>query len=79
MPNCIQPKEKFCPPEKGTIIRIAIAPQTTINLLGLLELTSPSGICLLVNLPFLSKKCGHDVKSIIESFRDAGGKIEVVE
>lgn len=60
MSNCIQPIQDFCPPQKGTIIRVAIAPQTTVSLLGLLELTSPSGICLLVNLPFLRKKCRCD-------------------
>lgn len=78
MSNCVQPTQEFCKPQKGTIIRIAIAPGTTISLFGLFELTSPSGICLLVNLPFLARRCGRDSESLLDALRNSGCKVEYV-
>lgn len=74
------PQPDPCPGKKGTIIRIFIAPGTTISLFGLLEVTSPSGICLLVNIPLLA---GGDEKfdlgGILDSLKKAGCKVEFVE
>lgn len=42
-----------CPQLPGTLLRINIPAGTTINLLNLLELTSPGGICLIVRIPLL--------------------------
>ena len=42
-----------CPQLPGTLVRINIPAGTTINLLNLLELTSPGGICLIVRIPLL--------------------------
>ena len=48
-----------CGPLPGTILRVAIPPGTVINLLNLIEIDSPSGICLIVRLPFLSGLLGN--------------------
>ncbi|MPM30541.1 hypothetical protein SDC9_77091 [bioreactor metagenome] len=42
-----------CPQLPGTLVRINIPAGTTINLLNLLELTSPGGICLIVRSPLI--------------------------
>jgi hypothetical protein len=42
-----------CGPLPGTLLRVAIPPGAVINLLNLIEIASPSGICLIVRLPFL--------------------------
>ncbi|WP_207751735.1 hypothetical protein [Clostridium rhizosphaerae] len=43
----------------GTVLRINIPAGATINILNLVELTSPSGICLILRLPFLGGECGE--------------------
>jgi len=67
-------KPEFCPELGGTILRIAIPPGFTINLLGLIELTSPSGICLIIRLPFIDS----NVNGILDTIRKAGGTVEVL-
>ena len=72
-----------CPQLPGTILRIFIPAGAVINLLNLIELTSPSGICLILRLPFLGgdiKKCFSmpDLSRVLESVKNAGGTIEVV-
>ena len=42
-----------CGPLPGTLLRVAIPPGAVINILNLIEIASPSGICLIVRLPFL--------------------------
>lgn len=42
-----------CGPLPGTIFRAFVPPGAAINLLNLVEVASPSGICLIVRLPFL--------------------------
>ncbi|TYQ14705.1 UNVERIFIED_CONTAM: hypothetical protein Cloal_1069 [Acetivibrio alkalicellulosi] len=70
------PTKKFCPQLPGTVLRISIPPGAVINLLNLIEVTSPGGICLIIRLPFIGgeKKLG----GLFDSIRDAGGSIEVV-
>ena len=42
-----------CGPLPETLLRVAIPPGTVVNILNLIEIASPSGICLIVRLPFL--------------------------
>jgi len=46
-----------------------------INLLNLIELTFPSGICLIIRLPIL----GEDLKlnSVVDVIQEAGGSVEL--
>ncbi len=42
-----------CGPLPGTIFRAFVPPGAVLNVLNLVEVASPSGICLIVRLPFL--------------------------
>lgn len=65
-----------CPQLPGTILRIFIPAGAVINLLNLLEITSPSGICLIIRIPLL---CGKSVLSgLVDSIKAAGGTVELV-
>jgi len=69
-----------CQPLSGTVLRIFIPAGAVINLLNLIELSSPSGICIILRLPFLSKKHSkYDFSSLLDSIRQAGGKVEFGE
>jgi hypothetical protein len=71
---------KICPQKKGTLLRIFIPPGAEINLLDLIEIGSPGGICIIIRLPFLEKLCDkHSVAGIFDSIKRAGGRIEFVE
>lgn len=50
---CNRPCETRCGPLPGTLLRVFVPPRAVINLLNLVEVASPSGICLIVRLPFL--------------------------
>lgn len=61
----------------GTILRIFIPAGAVFNLLNLIEINSPSGICLIVRLPFLGGGAGGmNVQSIISAVQAAGGTVE---
>ncbi|WP_066636438.1 hypothetical protein [Desulfolucanica intricata] len=66
-----------CPQQPGTILRIFIPAGAVINILNLIELSSPSGICLIVRLPILGGNSG--LSGIFDAIKQAGGTIEVVE
>ncbi len=66
---------KDCPQLPGTILRIFIPAGAVINLLNLIELTSPSGICLIIRIPVL----GNNLDGVLQAIRDAGGTVEVVK
>ncbi|HBX23553.1 MAG TPA: hypothetical protein DEF34_07990 [Desulfotomaculum sp.] len=70
------PPNEECPQLPGTILRIFIPAGAVINLLNLIELTSPSGICLIIRIPVLG---GSGLNNIVEAIKDAGGTIEVVK
>ncbi|MDO7786530.1 hypothetical protein [Desulforamulus aquiferis] len=73
------PKKDACPQLPGTVLRIFIPAGAVINLLNIIELTSPSGICLIVRLPFLAGKCDTGIfSSLMDSLKAAGAKIELV-
>ncbi|MBS4538426.1 hypothetical protein GOQ27_08110 [Clostridium sp. D2Q-11] len=63
-----------CPQLPGTVLRISIPPGAEINLLNLIELTSPGGICLIIRLPILGGTLGLD--SIRNAIEEAGGSVE---
>lgn len=76
-------KQDECPQLPGTVLRIFIPGGTEINLLNLIELSSPGGICIIVRLPFLGKSkpksfSAGDLAGILDTIRQAGGSIEVV-
>lgn len=65
-----------CPQLPGTILRVFIPAGAVINLLNLIELTSPSGICLIIRIPVLG---GSNFDGIAEAIRNAGGTVEIVK
>lgn len=73
-----KPKQPQCGPLPGTLLRIFIPPGAVINLLNLIEVASPSGICLIIRLPFLGGGSGNamSVDSIISAVQAAGGTVE---
>jgi hypothetical protein len=68
--------ENCCPQLPGTVLRINIPAGATINLLNLIELTSPSGICLIVRIPLLAGNGGVDVAGLINNIKQAGGNVQ---
>lgn len=82
--NIIKPPCDRCPQLPGTILRINIPAGAVINILNLIELTSPSGICLIIRLPLLGGLVGAgnglNVSSmLIDAIEKAGGTIDIVE
>lgn len=65
-----------CKQLPGTILRIFIPAGAVINLLNLIEITSPSGICLIIRLPLLSGN--NTISSVLDSIKAAGGSVEVL-
>jgi hypothetical protein len=65
----------------GTLIRIFIPAGAVINLLNLIELSSPSGICLIVRIPILGGTTGgaSAMSSLIQQVQQAGGTFELVQ
>lgn len=70
--DCKEP----CPQLPGTILRIFIPAGAVINLLNLIEITSPSGICLIIRLPILGGN--NALGAFINTVKQAGGTVEVV-
>jgi hypothetical protein len=67
-----------CHQTKGTLVRIYIPAGAEINLLNLIEVASPSGICLIVRLPFLGSKCSSGFGGLLDSIKQAGGTVEII-
>lgn len=78
-----KPSCNNCPQLSGTILRINIPAGAVINLLNLIEITSPSGICLIIRLPFLGGlglSGGTKIAGMLaEAIEKAGGTIEIEE
>lgn len=74
--GCNQNQNFNCPQLPGTIIRISIPPGAEINILNLLEISSPSGICFIVRSPLLGGVGGLNVTCITDAIRQAGGTVE---
>ncbi|MDP4180457.1 MAG: hypothetical protein Q8942_05115 [Bacillota bacterium] len=71
-------KHKF----NGTISRIYIPAGATFNYLNLIEATSPSGISLIVRIPFLggerdSAPGNVGLSEVLDIFRAAGVNVEI--
>ncbi len=64
-----------CPQLPGTILRINIPAGAVINLLNLIEITSPSGICLIIRIPALGG--AFNLGALTNAIKQAGGTIEV--
>lgn len=71
------PNSSICPQLPGSVLRIFIPAGAVINLLNILELNSPGGICLIVRLPMLSGS--FNFNQIFETIKAAGGTVEVVD
>ncbi|AQS59875.1 hypothetical protein [Desulforamulus ferrireducens] len=69
-------KGSACPQLPGTLIRVFIPAGAAINL-GLVEIASPSGICLIVRIPLLGG-LDNNFGGLMDSLRKAGAKVEVV-
>jgi len=61
-----------CPQQPGTLVRIFIPAGAVINLGNLIEVSSPSGICLIIRIPIL----GGNNQGILGAIRQAGGTVE---
>lgn len=75
-----KPAPGICPQLPGTVLRIFIPPGAVINLLNIIEVSSPGGICIIVRLPFLAvdKDKKYSFDAILNSIKEAGGTVEVV-
>lgn len=75
-------KEQPCQELPGTILRIFIPAGAVINLLNLIEVSSPSGICIIVRIPILAKNASGDKGSLwgnlISAIESAGGTVEIM-
>lgn len=74
------PKPDPCPQLPGTVLRVFIPAGAVINVLGIVEVTSPSGICFIIRLPFFDKidKAHNGFGPLFDSIKQAGGTVEVV-
>lgn len=74
--NAIQQPQQNqpCPQLPGTILRVYLPAGATVNLANLLEVSSPSGVCLIVRIPALGG--GFNLNSLIQSIQQAGGTVE---
>lgn len=64
----------FCPQLPGTLLRVFVPPGIEINVLNLVEISLPSGICLQVRLPFLleeplARTATSELKSVVETVK----------
>ncbi|MTI96600.1 MAG: hypothetical protein FH749_14190 [Firmicutes bacterium] len=66
------PPSHPCPQQPGTLIRVFIPAGAVINLANLIEVSSPSGICLIVRIPLL----GGSAQDILSAIQQAGGTVE---
>jgi hypothetical protein len=78
-------RKDACPQLPGTVLRIFIPAGAVINLLNLIEVSSPSGICLIVRIPLLAGIGDRDGKDrvfsladIQEAVKSVGGTVEVM-
>ncbi len=75
--DCGNGKKSSCPQLPGTILRVFIPAGAVINLLNLVELASPSGICVIIRLPFLGS-LGSAGNDIFKQIASAGGTVETL-
>jgi hypothetical protein len=76
-------KDQPCPHLPGTLLRIFIPAGAVINLLNLIEVTTPSGICLIVRIPLLGdnqekNNTAFSLSNIVSAIEELGGTVEVM-
>jgi hypothetical protein len=67
-----------CEQQPGTILRVFIPPGAVINLLNLIEISSPGGICLIIRIPLLGGNGGLSLDGIVNAIKQAGGTVEII-
>ncbi|WP_341479000.1 hypothetical protein [Heliobacterium chlorum] len=73
----VRPPASACPQLPGTLLRIFIPPGAVINLLNLLEVSSPAGICLIVRIPLLGGSGSTSaLSSLIQQVQQCGGTVQ---
>lgn len=60
-------------------MRIFIPAGEVVTLLNLIEIDTPSDICLIVRIPLLAGGAQSGVESLINAVRQTGGTAEVVQ
>lgn len=81
MSQYLQPiNDHSCKQQCGTVFRINIPAGAVINILNLIELATPAGICLILRLPFLGGECKPhcNYDQMFDTIRRAGGSVEAV-
>lgn len=68
------PPHQPCPQLPGTLVRVFIPAGAVINLANLIEVSSPSGICLIIRIPAL----GGAAKNVFSAIQAAGGSVEYI-
>ncbi|MEW9121477.1 MAG: hypothetical protein AB2421_02115 [Thermotaleaceae bacterium] len=68
-------KQTDCPQLPGTVVRINIPAGAVINVLNIFEITTPSGICLIVRIPLLGGRVS--LGTLTDAIKKAGGTIEI--
>jgi hypothetical protein len=71
------PQPTPCPKPCGTVLQICIPAGAVIRILNLFEISSPTGINLVVRIPFLCGRAG--LATIIDTVKSAGGSVEVLD
>lgn len=71
------PQPGFCPELPGTILRISLPPGATIRL-AFIEITSPSGICLIVRLRTSLLGGTAGLSNILSLLKQAGANVEIL-
>lgn len=80
--RCHEHHDRRCPScevEGGfTLLKIDIPAGAEITLLNLIQVISPSGICLIIRIPSLG---GHNssIQSLIQQVQAAGGTVEFLK
>lgn len=66
-----------CSQMPGTVFRVSIPAGAVVNLANLFEVSSPSGICLIVRVPFLGGTTRYT--DFVNSIAQVGGTVELVK
>ncbi|KAB3529834.1 hypothetical protein [Alkaliphilus serpentinus] len=75
MSNIKCPPPTSCPTLPGTLIKINVPAGAVINLFNIIELVSPSGICLIIRIPTQTNNATV-LSTIVDGIKASGGTIE---
>lgn len=82
MSQFLQPvQDRNCKQKCGTVFRIYIPATAAINILNLVELASPTGICLILRLPIFGGECKPNChhEQLFDQIRRVGGTVESMD